>query len=146
MGGVGGFGLGGHGVAANNALSSLLGDLAFLGGTAEGVVPGGPGASRTVMLPGGGVAGAGGANGARQVDIHIAFMPQTAQPVAAPRYVKKSFNISPTECTLSSNLIIFAVFAERPLRRRRTAQPGMRSRAQSCRPRWRRTWPRARSC
>lgn len=89
MVGVGGFGLGGHthGVAANNALSSLLGDLAFLGGTAEGVTQGGPGASRTVMLPGGGLAGAGGAGGARQVDIHIAFMPQPGQApaAAAPR-------------------------------------------------------------
>ena len=89
MAGGFGLGLGGRAVVANSALSSLLGDLAFLGGTAEGVAPGGPGASRTVMLPGGGVAGAGGANGARQVDIHIAFMPQpAAQTAAVPRYVQ----------------------------------------------------------
>lgn len=89
IGEAGGLGLGGRAVVANSALSSLLGDLAFLGGTAEGVAPGGPGASRTVMLPGGGVAGAGGANGARQVDIHIAFMPQpAAQTAAVPRYVQ----------------------------------------------------------
>ncbi len=79
LGGGGAFGLGG-GMVSNNIMASLLGDLALLGQGASGTGTGpGSTATRTVMLPGSGLNGAGGAGGTR-VDVHIAYLPQSQVP------------------------------------------------------------------